>query len=286
MNKKLVNVAKKIERYTPPFLYDILWIIFEKIRFFLYSEKNILKKNKNLKDTWKGKRAFLLATWPSIKSEDLKQLTWEDCFSISNFFLHEDINTIKPKFHFFAPYHQPLILENFIEWLNNAHKILPKETKIFLWHTDEKYVKEYNLFPGREIFYLYLSPFPSKSKVDITEPVLAPQTWPLMILPVLIYMWYKEIYLLGCDHNILKDYKKTVTNFYDKSKEIRKNSTDWKMRSNIINEFESNLNVFYQYDFYKKIIKKYKTKIINLSSDSRLDIFEFKKLNSLFTHKN
>lgn len=286
MNKRLVNIAKKIERYTPPFLYDILWIIFEKIRFFLYSEKNILKKNKSLKDIWKGKRAFLLATWPSIKLEDLKKLAWEDCFSISNFFLHDDINTIKPKFHFFAPYHQPLILENFIEWLNNAHKILPKETKIFLWHTDEKYVKEYNLFPGREIYYLYLSPFPSKSKIDLLQPILAPQTGPIIVLPALIYMWYDEIYLLGCDHTVLRDYKKTVTNFYEKSKEIRENATNGSNWSDAINEFKSNLNVFYQYQFYKKIMNLTKSKIINLSQDSRLDIFEFKKLNSLFTHKN
>ena len=39
-----------------------------------------------------------------------------------------------------------------------------------------------------------------------------------MILPVLISMGYKEIYLLGCDHNQLKNYNKTITNFYAEKK--------------------------------------------------------------------
>ena len=116
----------------------------------------VLLNNKELKGLGKGKRAFILATGPSVNEQDLTKLEGEDCFSVSNFFLHKDINIIRPKLHFFAPYHEPLILENYIQWLNMADEKLPEDTNIVL-ALSNKYIKEkYNLFPNRKIYYLDL----------------------------------------------------------------------------------------------------------------------------------
>lgn len=246
----------------------------KKIKWYLWKDKHILNKNIELKDKGKGKRAFLLATGPSIKSENLKILEGEDCYSISNFFLHEDINRIKPKFHFFAPYHEPLILENYIQWLRNADNTLPKETKIFLGHTGCELVKKYNLFVNREVFYMYLDDSIEYKNIDLLKSVPAPQTGPLMIFNLLLYMNYDEIYLLGCDHNTLKDYGKTIENFYSKDKDIRKNATSGSAWGNIINELEANLKIFKSYEKIKRNHKK--MKIYNLSSESWIDCFEKK----------
>lgn len=268
--------------WLPPVLSRVIYRFYNEILFFNYPHKNIFKKNKKLKNVGKGKRAFLLATGPSIKQENLKLLAGEDCFSLSNFYLHDDINIIKPRFHFFAPYHPPLILENYIEWLQSADQYLPKETKIVLGHNSYELVKKHNLFPARRIFYLYLSESPSKNLVDLTRPVLAPQTSPLMILPVLIYMGYEEIYLLGCDHTILRDFKKDIRNFYDEKKDIRKNASDSNVWSNIIDDHKSSMHVFIQYDFYNKLIENNShSKIINLSNDTWLDVFEKKYLDEV-----
>lgn len=279
----LFKVGKKLEKLLPKSIFNFLWFLFDNIYFIPSWNKKLVKKNKCLKWTWKWKRAFLLATWPSIKKDNLKKLKWEDCFSISNFFLHDDINIICPKFHFFAPYHKPLILENYIERLKQADKVLPKETKIFLGHTTRQYVDKYKLFPWRDIYYLYLSPFASKNNYNIEKQILAPQTWPQMILPVLFYMWYKEIYLLWCDHNTLKTYWEDRKDFYDRWKDIRKNAADknlWKQR-NIVDELESNLRMFNQYKIYKNTSQKQWIKIFNLSEESWLDEFEKKELNEI-----
>ena len=53
-----------------------------------------------------------------------------------------------------------------------------------------------------------MSGYPAGDGVDIMKPVLAPQTGPIMALPVLLYMGYSEIYLLGCDHTEMRDYKR------------------------------------------------------------------------------
>lgn len=273
MNK---NKIKKIaERYLPPFLLDLFVTIIFYFKYLFFTDKKILKNNKKLKGIGSNKRAFLLATGPSIKNQNLKLLAGEDCFSVSNFFLHNDINVINPKIHFFAPYHEPLILENYVNWLRQADKILPKDTKICLGHTTKKIVDKYSLFPNREIFYIYLTKIkPNKLfSIDLTGPIMGPQTGPLMIVPVLLYMGYKEICLVGCDHTVLRDYKKTISNFYSKEKDARINATDENAWDDIILSHKSNINIFLQYQLYKKIADKKNIKIINLSDDTWLDIF-------------
>jgi hypothetical protein len=257
--------------------------MYNQIIFLNYNDKQILTRNEELKNIGNGRRAFLLATGPSIKLENLKLLAGEDCFSLSNFFLHDDLQSVNPLFHFFAPYHPPLILQNYIEWLTLADQRLPRDTRIFLGHTTYALVKQHNLFPNRQVFYLYLSLSPNdRKKIDLTRPILAPQTSPLMILPVLIYMGYTRIYLLGCDHTSLRDYKKEITNFYDPKKDVRKNAADVNAWGDIIADHETSMNVFRQYNFYREMLQKaYHSEIINLSRDTWLYSFERDTLSNI-----
>lgn len=285
MKKHITSIGRKLEKYLPEFIFQAIGKLYETAGFLL-SDKKILKKNRDLKDIWKWKRAFLLATWPSIKLEDLSLLTWEDCFSVSNFFLHKDINTIQPKLHFFAPYHEPLVLENYVDWLRTSDSALPESTDIVLWHTTKEIVEKFSLFPKRKVYYLHLNHFPPLfNTINIEYPILAPQTGPIMILPVLLYMGYTEIYLLGCDHTVLRDYKKTVNNFYSKDKDMRVNATDSKSWPNIVDELASELNVFRQYEYYKTISVKIGTRVVNLSQDSWLDSFEYQTLDKVIWSK-
>lgn len=275
-----------IEDWLPPVLNRYLRHSADYFQFLRYPEKEVLQKNKKLKGIGEGKRAFLMATGPSIKQEDLRVLADEDCFSLSNFFLHHDIEIIKPKFQFFAPYHKPLILENYVEWLSLSDQKLPMETRVFLGHTTKQIVQEYNLFPSRTIYYLYLSRFPSLGEVDITKPLLSPQSIPLMVLPVLIYMGYKEIYLLGCDHTIWRNYGNFVEHFYDKEQDIRINAANEKVFSpDPLVHCNTRINLFRQYKHYVSESASKNIKIINLSLDSdlkRFSICHTRKLKDLF----
>lgn len=276
------DLQKIAEAYLPPVFLRALMRRIYQVKFYFSSDKKLLRANTELKNKGNKKRAFLLATGPSLKLEDLSPLVGEDCFSLSNFFLHDDLDLLRPKLHFFAPYHPPLILENYVDWLKQADQALPEETNIVLGTSTKELVDKYNLFPLRKIYYLYLSKYPNSRKVDLLRPVRKPQTSPLMILPVLIYMGYEEIYLLGCDHTVLRDFKKNIQNFYAKEKDIRKNATDQNAWVDIISQHESSLNVFLQYKFYQKIIeRKGGAQIINLSQDSWLDLFPAALLSQL-----
>ncbi|MFZ5953314.1 MAG: hypothetical protein ACOYXC_21595 [Candidatus Rifleibacteriota bacterium] len=233
----------------------------------------MIKENIALKDTAKGKSAFLIATGPSLKLENLKLLEGEHCYSISNFYLHADVKTVSPRIHFFAPYHEPMVFENYIDWMKQADACLPSSTEICMGHTTHKMVEDFNLFPNRKIHYVFLDNFASASK-DITQPLLAPQTGPIMAIPFLLYMGYSKIYLLGCDQTVLRDYRKNITNFYDPHKDIRKFATSIDAWPGIIESHICSLNACQQYKMYNDLAKNNGVKIINLSKDSWLDFFE------------
>jgi len=278
--KKIENQLRSL---IPPVMYDSLMETVIKIRFQLSSYKSVLTHNKNIKNYKTGKRAFILATGPSVKNQDIKLLSGEDCFSISNFFLHEDLEKINPKLHFFAPFHPPLILENYIEWLKASDQKLPKETDIVLGYKERELVKKHNLFPTRKVYYLYLDRVKPYFPLNLEKIIPTPKTGPQMILPVLIEMGYEEIYLIGCDHTVLRDFGKTITNFYAANKDMRKNATSNEAWSNILAQLEANKQVFQLYYNYADILDKNysSTKVINLSDDSWLDCFEKREYMSI-----
>lgn len=252
-------------------------------RFYTDPARQYIKNNVELKDAGKGKRAFLLATGPSINLEDLTQLAGEDCFSLSNFYLHDDLQTINPLFHAVAPYHEPMILDNYINWLRQADETLPPSTGIILGHSTRELVIANKIFTSRKVYYLYLSFAAPHGRVDITGPVMSPQTGPLMLLPLMIYMGYERIYLLGCDNTVLRDYKKNIQNFYDAERDVRGNAlSNW---SGIEKSFEEILSVFRQYRFYKDVLEheQQERKIINLSQDSWLEVFDFDSLSRVLS---
>ena len=244
--------------------------------------QELIGKNINLKNTAIKKRCFVCATGPSIKAQDLKLLAGEDIFSISNFFLHEDIEIINPKYHFFAPYHEPLILQNYIDWLNLADEKLPKSTKMVLAASNEYLVKEYNLFPDREIIYVALKEgnnLDEPINTDITKPIMSPQTGPIMMLPVCAYMGYEEIYLVGQDMTRLASYGGYTPNFYDKNNDPRQNATDKGNWIDIIPEMERTLVMFKQFKKYADYFEEQSIKFYNLSPVSWLSFVEKKDFN-------
>ena len=269
------------------FIPNIFIIILEKIRNFLilnfFKVNPIILKNKTLRSKKKNKRAFLIATGPSLKNVNLKLLKNQDCFTLSNAFLLNDINVIKPILHFFAPHHKPITIKSFFNWLKESDKKLPRSTSIVMSYDDTSFIKK-KLFKGRDIYYLLYSKYLTKFHSNIIKPLPKFQTGSLIILPVLLSMGYKEIYLLGCDHNQLKNYKDTISNFYSEKNDVRITSKKTKLNEHFLNlerELYANIEVHKQYKKFKLIAETKKVKIINLSANSWLNIFPKKKLKEI-----
>lgn len=223
---------------------------------------------------------FVIATGPSIKEQDLSCLQGRDVYSVSNFFLHPHLEIIRPRAHFFAPWHEPMSESNYLDWLSLGDEKLPPETRIFLGESDRQRVVQRDIFHERQCHYLRLAHeyFPARS-LDLTKPLLWPMTGPLMIIPVVLSLGYTKIYLLGCDHNTLLSFcdRSPIRNFYSPEQDMRINATSadsWD-NSNMMRELEANLVIHKQYAYYRKLIEGYypKVTILNLSPTSWLDVF-------------
>lgn len=225
-------------------------VVREFILLAILRDRHVLAKNRCWKNSGKGKRAWVLATGPSLKDVDLSMLKDEDCFSVSNFFLHKQLTDLKLKAHFFAGYHSPLEKGNFINWLRNADERLPKATEIFVSIADKKMIEENGIFRERNIFYLAIG---SRrfGNIDCEKLVPVIQTGPQMIVNLLLYAGYKEIYLMGCDHNTLKNYGDVVENFYLPELELRKNATSGAGWLPIVVHLQTQVRVFEIYEALK-----------------------------------
>ncbi|MDC1254332.1 hypothetical protein N8Z35_05280, partial [Pelagibacteraceae bacterium] len=205
----------------------------------------------------------------------LKLLKGEDCFTVSNAFLLKEIKLINPILHFFTPYHLPITKRSFYNWLLKSDKELPKKTDIMMSYDDRSF-KNKNLYNCRNVYFLKISRKITKFHCNITKPVPKFQTGSLMVLNVLLSMGYKKIYILGCDHNQLKNFNSQIDNFYKENRDVRltkssKLNQNWRKFDE---ELSASLLAYNQYKEINKIAKQKNVKIINLSKESWIDLFE------------
>lgn len=278
INKNIkLKVFTFVNDYFPPVLSELFIKLLVVLDFYIFSSKykSIVALNKRHRGRAKSDTAFLIATGPSLKEVELGLLKGKDCFTVSNAVLHPEINDLNVLAHFVAPYHEPLIKSNFINWLHTIDKKLSKNTEVFMSCQSYSDYLENTLFANRNVSFLFTSKVFLGSGLDLCRPILSPQSIPILALPVLAYMGYKNIVLLGCDHTILRDYGGSVNNFYSSTSDPRSNATtgdNWK--AGIIAHLRNALNLFEQYRCISTELNKNGIKIYNASNDSWLDFVE------------
>lgn len=272
-------MKRLLNKLIPPLIYDFLLTILSLILSIVCILKGSLFKKVCISK--RNNKVVILGTGPSINKINFKKILKQndfDFYSLSNFYLHKDIKKINPVAHFIAGLDNSISKSDFNKWMVNINKKLPKDTVIVTDIKNKKFLK--NKFNNRNIFYINTIKRKSFFSINIKLMVPKPQSIPLLALPVAIDMKYKEIYMAGCDHDILKYFGKDIKNFYTNDKDLRKNLTSksyWSNK-NIINELESNINLFKQYEQYKKYSVRKKLNIYNLSKDSWLKYFPYKKI--------
>lgn len=254
-----------------------------------YLPENVTERLKDVKDVHKGERCFILASGPSINKHDLSVLQDETCIAVSQFFLHPQIESIKPKYHCFAPQHEPfdnttnrIIFDNYRKFYSFPVKCFIGTTPFtysyynFLAKNPEYNVDSYFIDYSRAVD-LNEHNFRSNEVWDITERPFLIRTVIYEAIQLAYYMGFKEIYLLGVDHDYLKDVGR-VTNhhFYDDAKSF----SDEKHLAQITKE-----DWFYiyhlrwkQYRLMYTYLHEQGVSIKNLTPDSMLDVFPFSTL--------
>ena len=165
---------------------------------------DFLKENIALKNSFKDKRAFLVANGPSIKKQDLKLLKDEITFFVNRAFLHEDYSYIEPTFH--------IVIDSKLatgEWeITMLDEILKKNPKVvFILNYKWFYLEKFQPYIQNEHYKIYwinsslfTTRFYNNRSIDLTKITYGSAVTGVAFVAS-IYMGIRDFYFLGQDGN-------------------------------------------------------------------------------------
>ena len=216
--KNMINFGKFFKKHTPSIFKTITVHLY--VRYLYYFRyKNILAKNKELKNQYKRKRCFLIGNGSSLNQMDLTKLKNEYTFVFNFFYLHKDFKEIKPKFYSIM---EPI--ENFPRTDLNADKVFRGvdeafkniDVKMFLRIDIKEYIKKNKLFLNKDIYYLLADRGILKTLImsdDISKYHSFADASLYNAICIAVYLGFNEIYLIGCDYDYIL--KRNEEHFYD-----------------------------------------------------------------------
>ena len=244
-------------------------------------------RNADLRNVHLGKRCFILCNGPSVKRQNIRPLKDEIVFSVSNGYHHPDYAEIAPAYHCVPQITYGMMTRaDVIIWFREMHERLGTAI-VFLNHTEEALVREENLFPGRDVRYVYLtaafSNYPLNTRPNAAGEMPGAQSVPIMAALISMYMGLNRIYLLGADHDHFRSgeykyfYEPTVLRGKDLSVDEH-----GKLRSGWHDELIGLAALWSQYRSLKQIAAENDVAILNATAGGELDEFPRVALNALF----
>jgi uncharacterized Rossmann fold enzyme len=251
-----------------------------KVRKYIYLNKNE-QAIFNLKDKYKGSRCFLIGMGPSLKIEDLLLIKNEYTFSCNKIFLSFNQLNWMPSFYSVADL---LVAENNKIEINRINKN-KHIIKLF-----SKSVKQY-FHCQNDIIYIDELGCKKKNSYCFSDNLVkgyySGTTVSYRMIQQAVYMGFKEIYLLGMDFNFIIPKKKEynihkkikdpilvngpeVNHFH---KDYRKTGEKWTIPK---------LDIQYKaFQCAKSYCDKNGINVINISRDTKLDVFPRKTLDDV-----
>lgn len=279
---------KQCARWTlPPGFQDLgrgVKRLVQETSFASRQKRAILDRNRRLCGCHQGQRCFILACGPSIKEQDLKPLKGEICISVSNFFVHPDYNLIRPQYHCLPAWGPEVKEEIWDRWVEEM-RVRTGNAVIFFAFADRDRNKGCE---NREVYYLDFSGSLEDMAghgLDLCRPVPGPATASGIPLEVAVYMGFREIYLLGFDHDWVLHIGH-VTNFYPLEQHVitEGGSHDpgvWD-RKDLEPLFGACFGLWQQYKAIHAVASSKGISIFNATRGGLLDVFPRVQYESLF----
>ncbi|HLP21165.1 MAG TPA: 6-hydroxymethylpterin diphosphokinase MptE-like protein [Chitinophagales bacterium] len=185
------------------------------------SDKQELSRNRIFKEKNTGQKCFILGTGPSLLKHDLTQLANEQVFVVNSFYQHDQINIISPNFYVFAdPGFYRIEVPSVLKWWEDFASKSKNLGISFFLPIQLKNTGVHTLLKDEKVYFLDLGlPFYKDAayKFDPTQTVNGVQNVLVLCIQLAIYMGFKDIYLLGADHDWLTNFMyKEQTHFYAK----------------------------------------------------------------------
>ncbi|MGO7040438.1 hypothetical protein ACCS60_19015 [Rhizobium acaciae] len=246
-----------------------------------------LAENRQLAGLHAGQRCFILGNGPSVKGLDLSRLQGENVITVSNGYLHSDFGKFQSRYHCVPQITYGLMTsEDVIDWFNEMHSHLGG-AELFLSSTEAELVRKHNLFSGRTVRYLVLGESfderTSEEIVDISQPVPRVESVPVMALMIAMYLGFKEVILLGVDHDrfLSSTYQYAFDLKVQKGKDFTVNADGTLTRSRH-DEFQQLARLWRQYRAIANIAKANGIRVVNSTPGGALDEFERRPFDAWF----
>ena len=250
------------------------------IHYSYLKNKSVLDKNKELKNKHQGKRCFIIGNGPSINRQDLTKLNNEHVFVCNHFYLHKDLNIIKPSFYSLI---EPIILNDrfrkksfprTIAMINSYASFNSDAT--FLFNIQyKKYIENNNLFLKNKVYY-FLSggSVSNKMNLDMSRPSPSMKGSIFFPLATAIYLGFNPIYMIGFDHDYIS--QKDEKHFYQPDSGLLQRKKSLLELAEAFYRDLKHLNIFNKY-FQKKGIR-----VFNAGIGGMIDTFPRVNYDSLF----
>ncbi len=242
-----------------------------------------LLPNAELRDRHKGERCFIVANGPSALSQDLTRLRGETVFSVSNGYLHRGYEVMRPRYHCVPQLTYGTVTEqDALAWFTEMHAHIGG-AELFLSLTEEPLVRTHGLFAGRTIRYLALQEsfdqLRERSIPDLCKLVPGVQSVPVMALMIAMYMGFREIFLLGVDHDHFRtgEYRYAFEPKAVKGKDLSVGA-DGKVITSLYDDFQAMAKLWREYRVLREIAAENGVRIVNASAGGALDEFPRVKL--------
>lgn len=237
-------LAKRVAYWTVPPRFQShmmqTWTALRSDRDLSPAMRALFERNIKFRNIHKGQRCFILATGPSINKQDLRPLKNEICFAVSQFYLHKDIREIDPLYHVDAPNHAPFGLEVLQKSFEGFKELYSDRTTYFFGYTPYEY-STYNFleqnpqFKNDNMYFLNYSHsqpldetnYKNPNVWDICKSPFSVRTVVYSAIQIAVYMGFKEIYLVGFDHDYLLNIARGHSNHFYKGKEEIDDSDGW-----------------------------------------------------------
>ncbi len=187
------TIAKKTPLVHPLYSTSLSHIAY-------WKNKGMLLRNKKYKDSYQGKRCFILGNGPSLKKHDLSLLEDEYVFTVNSMVAAKEFDIVRPDFHVVVD--SARFDENNELYHGQMEDLANKDNKpvcIFSARFRD-YIEKYGFNKSLEIIYVHSKPSIRKVRnIDLTKKIPPYQNVINVALYTAMYLGFSEMYLIGCD---------------------------------------------------------------------------------------
>lgn len=250
----------------------------------------LTRKNARLRGRHAGERCFIIGNGPSVLKQDLRLLEGESSISVSSGYHHPDFQRFRPRYHCLPQLTYGKVTEaDAVAWFREMHERLG-DAEVVLNYTEEPLVRRFGLLPGRTVWYLgmleEMDQLRERDVPDLVSPIPRVQSVPVLCLMFAMYLGFREIFLLGFEHDHFKSgvyryfYEPTV--LHGKDKDVQ---PDGKVLTSRHDDFHGLARLWRQYRVMREIGERNGIGIFNATAGGELDEFPRVQFESIFEGK-